>query len=400
MRNPRLTCSALLLSLMLVACGGGGGSDAGDSSPASQSSSQATSSSSSSTTSTPGSSSAASSTSSLSSSNSSSSKSSSAASSSQSSSSPASSSQSSASSGSSQASSAASGLPGGLSSFYVDPASQAWNWVNNNSGDSRAASIRDNIAVHPSGKWIAEWNGDVTNAVQSYTSAAQSAGKLPVLIAYNIPKRDCNSYSGGGASSDDAYKNWIAGFASAIGSRPAIVVLEPDALMQLDCLKTDADRTARLSLLNYALDQFAAKAPNTWVYVDAGHSNWKTAEETATRLINAGISKARGFALNVSNYRATSELVSHGNAITAQLQAKAGFQRTFVIDTSRNGNGPLGSEWCDPAGRKIGVVTQFHTIGSGLELSLWLKIPGEADGCAGGAGQFLPDLAIRLINGN
>ena len=254
--------------------------------------------------------------------------------------------------------------------------------------------------MRPSGKWIAEWNGDVTTAVQAYTNAAQNDGKLPVLIAYNIPNRDCGSYSAGGIGGGDAYKSWISSFASAIGNRPAIVVLEPDALMQLDCLKTDADRTARLSLLNYALDQFAAKAPNTWVYVDAGHSNWKTAEETATRLINAGIAKARGFALNVSNYRATSELVSHGNAINAQLQSQAGFQRTFVIDTSRNGNGPLGSEWCDPAGRKIGVVTQFHTIGSGLELSLWLKIPGEADGCAGGAGQFLPDLAVRLINGN
>lgn len=271
--------------------------------------------------------------------------------------------------------------------------------MNNNSGDSRAASIRDNIAKHPSGKWIAEWNGDVTTAVQAYTNAAQNAGKLPVLIAYNIPQRDAGSHSAGGVSGADAYKSWIASFASAIGSRPAIVVLEPDALMQLDKLE-EADRSIRLSLFNYALDQFASKAPNTWVYVDAGHSNWKTAEETANLLISAGISKARGFALNVSNYRATSELVSHGNAINAQLQAKAGFQRTFVIDTSRNGNGPLGSEWCDPAGRKIGVVTQFHTIGSGHELSLWLKIPGEADGCAGGAGQFLPDLAIRLINGN
>lgn len=85
--------------------------------------------------------------------------------------------------------------------------------------------------MHPSGKWIAEWNGDVTNAVQSYTSAAQSAGKLPVLIAYNIPNRDCRSYSAGGIGGGDAYKSWISSFASAIGNRPAIVVLEPDALM-------------------------------------------------------------------------------------------------------------------------------------------------------------------------
>ena len=27
---------------------------------------------------------------------------------------------------------------------------------------------------------------------------------------------------------------------------------------------------------------------------------------------------------------------------------------------------------------------------------LWVKLPGEADGCAGAAGQFLPDLAYAL----
>ncbi|MDP5240373.1 glycoside hydrolase family 6 protein [Uliginosibacterium sp. 31-16] len=269
-----------------------------------------------------------------------------------------------------------------------------------NSGDSRTASINSAIASQATGKWFGGWSGDIGSAVSSYVTAASSAGKLPILIAYNIPNRDCGSYSAGGASGGDAYKTWISAFASAIGTKPALVILEPDALMQLDCLPSDADRAARLVLLNYAVDQFAANAKGAWLYIDAGHSNWKTPDETATRLVNAGVARARGFALNVSNYRASSELTSHGQAINTALVGKGVSTRPFVLDTSRNGNGPLGSEWCDPAGRKIGSVSQVHTLGGQPEMSLWLKAPGESDGCAGSAGSFVPALAFRLISGS
>lgn len=291
-------------------------------------------------------------------------------------------------------------LTSGFTAFYVDPASQARQWVTANPNDYRAASISASIASQASGKWFGEWSGAIASAVGAYTAAAQAAGKVPVLIAYNIPSRDCGSYSAGGSAGGDAYKSWISAFAGAIGNRPAIVILEPDALMQLDCLPSDDDRSARLALLNYAVDQFAARASQTLVYLDAGHSAWKSPTDTATRLIGAGVARARGFALNVSNYRADSELESHGNAVMAQLQAQGGFTRPYVIDTSRNGNGPLNSEWCDPAGRRIGLTSRVLTLGSGLEMKLWLKAPGEADGCAAGAGVFVPDLAYRLVTGS
>ncbi|MEV4383202.1 glycoside hydrolase family 6 protein [Streptosporangium sp. NPDC049644] len=74
----------------------------------------------------------------------------------------------------------------------------------------------------------------------------------------------------------------------------------------------------------------------------------------------------------------------------------------WVIDTSRNGNGSNG-EWCNPAGRKIGMTAQVGG-GGGTEMLLWVKIPGDSDGNCGiapntYAGQFDPAIAIRLING-
>jgi endoglucanase len=71
----------------------------------------------------------------------------------------------------------------------------------------------------------------------------------------------------------------------------------------------------------------------------------------------------------------------------------------FVIDTSRNGNGPLDVEWCNPKGRKLGMVPTLETGDPLIDAYLWLKRPGESDGeCNGGprAGVFWDEQAIEL----
>lgn len=286
------------------------------------------------------------------------------------------------------------------SGFYVDPNSNPAAWVRANSGDSRAASIQSAIASKPGARWFGNWSGNISTAVSSFVAAADAADKLPVLVAYNIPGRDCGGHSSGGAGSPDAYRTWISAFATAIGTRPAIVVIEPDAVAQLDCLPSDTDRQTRLALLRYATEQFRDRAPNTWAYLDGGNARWIAADTMAQRLESAGVRNVRGFALNVSNFYTTSESASYGTAVSNALSSRYGYTRPFVVDTSRNGNGSNG-EWCNPGGRRLGTPSQ---IGGGAELLLWVKVPGDSDGQCGiapnvPAGQFSPDLAIRLING-
>lgn len=283
------------------------------------------------------------------------------------------------------------------SALYSDPQSSAAVWVRNNPNDGRAAAIGANIANRAGAKWFGGWSGDVRSAVASYVGAAAAAARTPVLVAYNIPARDCGQHSSGGAGSITAYQDWIRAFAGGIGSRDAVVVLEPDALPQLDCLDA-AGKDARLQMIRYAVSQFSSLAPRTRLYLDIGNSNWLAPAEAATRLVNAGVANARGFSLNVSNYRTDSESNAYGVAVTNALQQR-GLAKTFVVDTSRNGNGPLGSEWCDPAGRKIGVAPRVNPAGSQPEMALWIKAPGEADGCAAAAGAFVPELAYKLIYG-
>lgn len=286
------------------------------------------------------------------------------------------------------------------SGFYVDPHSTPAAWAAANPGDGRAAAIRDNIAAKPMARWFGNWSGTIGTATGAFVGAADAVDKLPVLVAYNIPDRDiCGGHSGGGAGSAAAYNTWIAAFASGIGNRPAVVILEPDALGDTSCM-TPAQIAERNTLLNNAIDQFRQKAPNTWVYLDAGNPAWLPAATMARHLADAGVSKAHGFSLNVSNYVTTGENTTYGNAINAKLSSSYGYTKPYAIDTSRNGHGSNGA-WCNPAGRKTGTPTQ---LGGGAEMLLWIKTPGESDGnCGVGAGsvagQFLPEVAYKMIYG-
>lgn len=281
------------------------------------------------------------------------------------------------------------------SGFYVNPNSNPAIWARNNPGDSRAARIQSAIAARPIGRWFGI-DPAIGATVGAYVGAADSHDKLPVLVAYNLPGRDaCGGHSGGGAGSPSAYRTWISSFAAGIGAKPAVVVIEPDALGDFSCMSSAAI-TERLGMLTYATQMFQQKAPNTYAYLDGGNAGWVAASTMASRLSSAGVRNVRGFSVNVSNYYTTSASTSYANAVNSSL----GYAAKYVIDTSRNGKGSSG-QWCNPAGRKLGVPAQ---VGGGAEMLLWVKTPGNSDGPCGiaptvPAGQFSPVIAVRLIDG-
>jgi endoglucanase len=102
---------------------------------------------------------------------------------------------------------------------------------------------------------------------------------------------------------------------------------------------------------------------------------------------------APGFSLNVSNFRATAEVAQYGAEISRRLGVH------FVIDTSRNGRGPIHNEWCNPPGRALGTRPTTTTGNPLIDAYLWIKVPGESDGtCRHGppAGQWWPQYALGL----
>jgi endoglucanase len=286
----------------------------------------------------------------------------------------------------------------------------------------------------------------------AYRAAAKKT--VPVLVAYNIPYRDCAQFSAGGATNTAEYKAWIDGLAAGIVDYPAVVILEPDGLGIIPyytplfgpmewCQPTvdgapapEADPAHRFEQLNYAVDRLGS-LPNASVYLDGTHARWLGVGEAADRLIKAGVLRARGFFLNVSNYQTTAESEIYGRWVSGCIAgatnpaswafahpdfcpgqyappdfsccnytpeyvasvdatyASMGVPSTahFVIDTSRNGQGrwippaiPPGSfgtdpqDWCNPPDRGLGVRPTAATGVPLLDAYLWIKIPGESDG--------------------
>ncbi len=274
-------------------------------------------------------------------------------------------------------------------------------------------------------------------------AAARAAGAVPVLVVYNVPGRDCGSYSDGGATTGAAYRAWIDAVVAGIGQADAVVVIEPDglALLPTDCGL--ADTYDRRALIRYAAHAFLADA-NAAIYIDAGNSGWHTPGTIARRLVDVGVGAVDGFALNVSSYQLTansnvfggwvSKCIAYATrvapgdydacphqygwqspvlspfsrwsntAAAARFNVRAENRRynalldgaapttRFVVDTSRNGRGPWQGTrahpagessteaWCNPPGRGVGARPTADTEVAFVDAYLWIKIPGESDG--------------------
>lgn len=249
------------------------------------------------------------------------------------------------------------------------------------------------LAAQPTAFWLTpevDPPGQVSERIAHLASDARAQSASLALVVYGLPGRDCGNHSAGGLA-PDAYAEWTTEIGDALRAASdvrTIVVLEPDSLaLAPECGNVDE----RVDQLAGAVD--ALTADSTWIYLDAGHSNWLPVPEMAALIESVtDASPVRGFATNVSNYNATDAEVAYAHALSAEL---GGLHA--IIDTSRNGAGSDG-QWCNPPGRRVGVAG--GTIGDDVvDTNLWIKPPGESDGpCNGGpaAGQWWPESAVEL----
>ena len=266
---------------------------------------------------------------------------------------------------------------------------QADDWQRSRPGD---AALMRRIADQPQAVWLGEWTRDIRGEVDNILSRSSAARAVPVLVAYNIPYRDCGLYSRGGASGGDDYRRWILELARGLRGRSSIVILEPDAIAGSECLPARL-RDERYVLIREAVDVLGKAGAS--VYVDAGNARWRQPSEMASRLSGAGIASAAGFALNVSNYHGTGVTIAYGDRLSRLVGGKH-----YVIDTGRNGQGTIaGNQWCNPPGQALGRAPTTNTGLPLVDAYLWVKTPGESDGtCNGGprAGKWWPEYALGL----
>ncbi|MFF3890752.1 glycoside hydrolase family 6 protein [Streptomyces sp. NPDC001914] len=290
--------------------------------------------------------------------------------------------------------------PAARSAFWVDPRGPAARQIEvwRRQGRTADAALLKRIADEPVALWPAG-EADPGPAVRAATAAAAGEGRTALFVAYDIPHRDCGQHSAGGAADADAYRRWIGRFADALGDGRALVILEPDAIAHLvDGCTPAAYHDERERLLSEAVVRLKGR-PHTKVYLDAGNPSWiPDAERLVAPLERAGIAHADGFALNVSNFQTDKVSREYGVRLSGRLGGKH-----FVVDTSRNGNGPLEGVWCNPPGRALGTPPTTATGEPLLDAYLWVKRPGESDGeCGGGpaAGRWWPEYALELTRGS
>ncbi|MEU9233430.1 glycoside hydrolase family 6 protein [Streptomyces subrutilus] len=285
------------------------------------------------------------------------------------------------------------------SPYWVDPHSRAarqvaaWEAAGRNSD----AQVLRRIAERPAALWAP--GGDPGPAVRRAAAGARAAGRTLVLAAHNLPHRDCGRQPAGGAKNAAAYRTWTGALADALGNTEAVVVLEPGAVPHLadGCVRPE-HRAERYRLLSEAVGRLKRR-PRTKVYLDAGHPAWiKDPADLVEPLRKAGLARADGFALNVAGFQPDAAVRAYGARIS-----KAAGGKHFVVDTSRNGEGPLpgGLEQagCNPPGRALGTPPTDRTDDPLVDAYLWIKRPGESDGpCRGGprAGEWWPDYALGL----
>lgn len=196
------------------------------------------------------------------------------------------------------------------------------------------------MAATPKGVWFTGGTpAQVQADVQNTLARAARAHRMPVLIPYNLPFRDCALYGVGGAHDPDAYSSWIEAFARGIANNKVVVILEPSSLgiipnnVSLDgtvdwCKPTVADATGkdvpapggdpqtRYAQLRHALAMLETHAPNALVYLDGTHPDWLNIADASFRLVKAGVDRAQGFFVNASSFRPTAHAIHYGTWIS------------------------------------------------------------------------------------
>lgn len=250
------------------------------------------------------------------------------------------------------------------------------------------------LAQQPTAYWLTpelDPVDEVWDRVANLAVEARAQKAAIAVVVYGLPGRDCGNHSAGGLD-EAAYTEWTDRIGRSLRNAQdvqKIVILEPDSLaLAPECGNID-DRVRQLS---GAVDRIAGT--NTWIYLDGGHSNWLPATKMADLIRQVGVlDRVRGFATNVSNYQTTVDEFAYAREVSRLL----GGARA-VIDTSRNGAGPAGSDWCNPPERRVGEPG--GTYGDDVvDTNLWIKPPGESDGtCNGGpaAGVWWPAAADTL----
>jgi hypothetical protein len=200
------------------------------------------------------------------------------------------------------------------------------------------------------------------------------------------------------------FRRRVNEMAAATGRRPAVYLLELDAIGSSSCIDKIGSMPEWEADLRYEMNTMQA-LPHTVVYIEGGYSDSNSAAYTA-RILNAiGVNKIRGFFTNDTHENWTINEVRWGEKIS-----KLTHGAHFIVDTAANGNGPKvnrnrvkygNDDLCNPPNRSLGPLDTTTTGAPDVDAFLWTHPPGNSSGsCAGGpaSGTFWAAYAVGLAD--
>ncbi len=227
-------------------------------------------------------------------------------------------------------------------------------------------------------------------------------GSIPIISTYFL-----HEVLGGcpTLAAIDAYRPLfeaqINAMAQGTGNRPAVYLLELDAIGSSSCIARHGLLPQWESLLRYEVLKIGS-LPHTVVYLEGGYSDANT-PVYAARLLNAsGVDTIEGFFTNDTHMNWTINEIRYGEAVSRLTHGKH-----FVVNTAQNGDGPLLNshpvtqgveDLCNPPGRGLGPMDNTDTGFPDVDAFLWTHVPGNSSGCGGGppGGDFWAARAVGL----
>jgi endoglucanase len=295
--------------------------------------------------------------------------------------------------------------------FFVDPQSEAAKAARSHPA-LRIIASQPGTARFGNFSFGSPYVPDIGTAVSRYLTRATATepGTVPLLATYRITQGACRRGRGDNPAEAQAYHDFTQGFAQGIGSYPAVLFLEEDALITTPCLDA-AGLATRMAELNDAINVLTTTCPHLVIYLDAGAADALHARDAANLLNRAGVAKIQGFFLNSTHYDWTLKEIRYGQRISRMTGGKH-----FVVNTGDAGQGPLrprnivrqGLEvLCNPVGRGLGPTPTTNTGYPTVDMFAWTSNPGESGGqCSSPGlslpgppptGQFWPKYALMLV---
>jgi endoglucanase len=283
--------------------------------------------------------------------------------------------------------------------FFTDrmePAYMQWaRWKR--AGKTAEADTIWRLAREPRFRWFGKFTAPrMEKKIRGFLDRVQcdQPGTVPLMVVMRHQGKGCSgTYRAGGEAEDRRTMRWYDDFARSVGDARVVIAFEPDSLGTVDCLARDR-RQDRLDVLRYGVDVLS-QLPNATIYLEGGASDWEPARRTAKQLRYIGISKVRGFMLNVTHHDWTRNNIRHGVELSRLVGGKH-----FIINTSYNGRGPLHYKkwinrakhkwrrinvWCHPGLRGLGPAPSTATADPLVDAYMYINRPGYSAGaCNGG----------------